>query len=40
MPIPRLRTEERRNGKTVTRELFVLDVEGSPIADMTDATQV
>jgi predicted transposase YbfD/YdcC len=37
---PRLRTEERRNGKTVTRELFVLDVEGSPVADMSDASQV
>ena len=37
---PRLRTEERRNGKTVTRTLFVLDVADSTVVDMAGTAQV
>jgi predicted transposase YbfD/YdcC len=36
----RCRTETRRNGNTVVRELYVLDVGGCPLVDMHDAAQV
>jgi predicted transposase YbfD/YdcC len=35
-----LRTEERRNGKSMVRELRVLDVGDSPLIDMQDANQM